>query len=292
MKKLRQVFAETMHEIGSSDRNMVVMVGDISHFLLRETEQLAPDRFYNIGICEQSMVSLASGMAIEGLKPILHTISPFLLERAFEQIKVDIGYQNLEVTLVTVGGTFDYSDLGCTHHCYGDIALMRLIPEMQIFIPGNEKELESLFLENWGNGKPKYFRLSSKSHNQNIKIKTGDITLVRNSNNNKFVFVTGHLLDDVIEIPNVGILYVPTLSKINSQSVEEINKLLNPKSKLYTVENHSKNGGLGDLISQNFNLPVTRIGLDNKFITEYGSIDELREVSGISKTQIFEKINE
>jgi transketolase C-terminal domain/subunit len=169
---------------------------------------------------------------------------------------------------------------------------MRLIPEMQIFIPGNEKELESLFLENWGNGKPKYFRLSSKSHNQNIKIKTGDITLVRNSNNNKFVFVTGHLLDDVIEIPNVGILYVPTLSKINSQSVEEINKLLNPKSKLYTVENHSKNGGLGDLISQNFNLPVTRIGLDNKFITEYGSIDELREVSGISKTQIFEKINE
>ncbi len=289
---MRKHFANICKNIVTTDNTSTILLGDISHYLLKETEALAPNRFYNIGICEQSMVSLASGMAIEGLKPILHTISPFLLERAFEQIKVDIGYQNLEVTLVTVGGTFDYSDLGCTHHCYGDIALMRLIPEMQIFIPGNEKELESLFLENWGNGKPKYFRLSSKSHNQNIKIKTGDITLVRNSNNNKFVFVTGHLLDDVIEIPNVGILYVPTLSKINSQSVEEINKLLNPKSKLYTVENHSKNGGLGDLISQNFNLPVTRIGLDNKFITEYGSIDELREVSGISKTQIFEKINE
>jgi len=122
---MRGEFAKLCLETVKNDSKSVVMVGDISHFLLRETEQVAPDRFYNIGICEQSMVGMASGMAIEGMRPIIHTIAPFLVERAYEQIKNDIGYQNTEVTIVTVGGTYDYSDLGCTHHCYGDIAMMR-----------------------------------------------------------------------------------------------------------------------------------------------------------------------
>ena len=108
---MRREFAKLCLETVKDDSKSVVMVGDISHFLLRETEQVAPDRFYNIGICEQSMVGMASGMAIEGMRPIIHTIAPFLVERAFEQIKNDIGYQNTEVTIVTVGGTYDYSDL-------------------------------------------------------------------------------------------------------------------------------------------------------------------------------------
>ena len=178
---MRAEFAKLCHEVVQSDSKSVVMIGDISHFLLRETEQIVPDRFYNIGICEQSMVGMASGMAIEGMRPIIHTISPFLVERAFEQIKNDIGYQNTEVTIVTVGGTYDYADLGCTHHCYGDIAMMRLIPNMQVFEPSSPVEFRKLFKDTWKNGHPKYFRLTKEQHSQQIDVTPGDLEIVRES---------------------------------------------------------------------------------------------------------------
>ena len=107
---MRSKFADICYNTLNKDSSGVVMIGDISHFLLRNVESKFPDRFYNIGICEQSMVSIASGMAMEGMKPIIHTIAPFLVERAYEQIKDDLGYQHTDVTIVTVGGTYDYSD--------------------------------------------------------------------------------------------------------------------------------------------------------------------------------------
>ena len=157
---MRHRFANICSKLVKSDNKSVVMVGDISHFLLRDTEKIAPERFYNIGICEQSMVSIAAGMSIEGLKPIIHTIAPFLVERAYEQIKVDLGYQHTDVTLVTVGGTYDYSDLGCTHHCYNDIALMRSIPNMEVYTPSCEEDLVYCLPEILSNESPCYVRLN------------------------------------------------------------------------------------------------------------------------------------
>ena len=215
---MRHRFANICSKLVKSDNKSVVMVGDISHFLLRDTEKIAPERFYNIGICEQSMVSIAAGMSIEGLKPIIHTIAPFLVERAYEQIKVDLGYQHTDVTLVTVGGTYDYSDLGCTHHCYNDIALMRSIPNMEVYEPGTPDEFEQLFDMTWGNGNPKYFRLSAHTHTQNFSVLPGELNIVRDSLNGKWVFVSGHLLDDVICDSDVGIIYVSTLSHISENS--------------------------------------------------------------------------
>ena len=91
MKKLRQVFADTMHELGSIDKNLVVMVGDISHGILQPFAKENPDRYFNIGICEPAMVNLASGFSKVGLNPVVHTIAPFLTERSYEQIKLDFG---------------------------------------------------------------------------------------------------------------------------------------------------------------------------------------------------------
>ena len=268
------------------------MIGDISHFLLRETEKEAPDRFYNIGICEQSMVSMASGMAIEGMRPIIHTIAPFLVERSYEQIKNDLGYQHTDVTIVTVGGTYDYSNLGCSHHCYGDVALMRLIPNMEVYEPGTPKELRDLFLQTWGNGNPKYFRLSAHTHSQDLNVSAGEVNVVRGSTNGKYVFVTGHLLDDVLEnTQGHGVIYVSTLHDISKNSVEKVYSMFPGQNPLlFSVENHFKVGGLGDLISDTFNLPVRRIGLDRNFLTGYGSYDDLRKQGNIDKFSIYQKL--
>jgi transketolase len=287
---MRAEFAKLCHEVVQSDLKSVVMIGDISHFLLRETEQIAPDRFYNIGICEQSMVGMASGMAIEGMRPIIHTISPFLVERAFEQIKNDIGYQNTEVTIVTVGGTYDYADLGCTHHCYGDIAMMRLIPNMQVFEPSSPVEFRKLFKDTWGNGHPKYFRLTKEQHSQQINVKVGNLEIVRESKDGRYAFVTGHILDDVLESPNIGVIYVHTLSHISNSSIKEVAELISNSKKIYSVENHFKVGGLGDLISDTFNVIVHRIGMERKFLTGYGSYNDLRKESNMDKNSIINQL--
>ena len=288
---MRREFAKLCLETVKSDSKSVVMVGDISHFLLRETEQVAPDRFYNIGICEQSMVGMASGMAIEGMRPIIHTIAPFLVERAFEQIKNDIGYQNTEVTIVTVGGTYDYSDLGCTHHCYGDIAMMRLIPNMQVFEPSTPQEFRTLFEKTWGNGLPKYFRLSKEQHSQDFEVEPEVMKVVRESKDDRWVFVSGHILDDVLESPNIGVIYVPTLSSITKESYLEIFKVIENAKKIYSVENHFTIGGLGDFVSETFNVVVNRIGLERKFLTNYGNFSNLRRDAGMDRQSIIQKLS-
>ena len=289
---MRAELAKLCFETVKTDVKSVVMVGDISHFLLRETEQLAPDRFYNIGICEQSMIGMASGMAIEGLRPIVHTIAPFLVERAHEQIKVDLGYQHTEVTVVTVGGTYDYSDLGCTHHCYNDIALMKSIPNMEVYEPGTPKEFRELFTQTWGNGNPKYFRLSAHTHSQDVTVQSEKVNIIRDSIDGRWVFVTGHLLDDVLEDTNCGVIYVSTLHGMSNNSIEMLSELFKNQPKLYSVENHFKIGGLGDLVSDIFSLPVKRIGLDRKFLTNYGSYDDLRKDSNMDRESILRQIYE
>ena len=288
---MRGEFAKLCLETIKNDSKSVVMVGDISHFLLRETEQVTPDRFYNIGICEQSMVGMASGMAIEGMRPIIHTIAPFLVERAFEQIKNDIGYQNTEVTIVTVGGTYDYSDLGCTHHCYGDIAMMRLIPNMQVFEPSTPQEFRTLFEKTWGNGLPKYFRLSKEQHSQDFEVEPEVMKVVRESKDGRWVFVSGHILDDVLESPNIGVIYVPTLSSINKESYLKISKVIENAKKVYSVENHFTIGGLGDFVSETFNVVVNRIGLERKFLTNYGNFSNLRRDAGMDRQSITKKLS-
>ena len=289
---MRAELAKLCFETVKTDVKSVVMVGDISHFLLRETEQLAPDRFYNIGICEQSMIGMASGMAIEGMRPIVHTIAPFLVERAHEQIKVDLGYQHTEVTVVTVGGTYDYSDLGCTHHCYNDIALMKSIPNMEVYEPGTPKEFRELFTQTWGNGNPKYFRLSAHTHSQDVTVQSEKVNIIRDSIDGRWVFVTGHLLDDVLEDTNCGVIYVSTLHGMSNNSIEMLSGLFKNQPKLYSVENHFKIGGLGDLVSDIFSLPVKRIGLDRKFLTNYGTYNDLRKESNMDRESILRQLND
>jgi len=283
---MRREFANICADLVKQDPTAVILIGDISHYLLKDTEEYDPDRFYNIGICEQSMVGMASGLALEGMHPIVHTIAPFIVERSYEQVKIDLGYQNTDVTLITVGGSYDYSDLGCTHHCYGDIALMRLVPNMQVYEPGTPAEFNKLFKRTWRNGKPKYFRLSANTHSQQISVTPGEIELVRESKDGRYAFVCGHLLDDVLEDENIGVFYVSTLSHITDKSINFVKNIIKDCNMLYTIENHFKIGGLGDLISETFKKPVKRLGIDRKFITNYGSYEDLRLECGLDKESI------
>jgi transketolase len=163
---MRKQLAKTVLDVMEKDPRVVLFLGDIGVYGFREAFNRFPDRTYNIGILEQASVSVAAGLAIEGMIPVFHTIAPFLVERALEQLKVDFGYQGLGGNFISVGASYDYSTLGCTHHCPGDVQALKTIPGMQIIVPGHPKEFDLAFRFEYANGKPTYFRLSERSNKE------------------------------------------------------------------------------------------------------------------------------
>jgi transketolase len=134
---MRRSFGKYINKLAKLDKKIVLIVGDIGYGIFDEYRKNFPDRFFNFGICEQSLISTASGMAIEGLKPWVYTITPFLIERPFEQIKLDIDQQKVNVKLV---GFADYPFLGPTHAEIDAKKLMSLFKNIKSFYPkdGND----------------------------------------------------------------------------------------------------------------------------------------------------------
>ena len=120
---MRRKFGKLINELAKKDDKIVLLVGDIGYGIFDDFRKNHPKKFFNLGICEQSLIGAASGMSIEGLKPWVYTITPFLIERPFEQVKLDIDQQNVNVNLV---GFADYPNLGPTHSELNDKKIMSL----------------------------------------------------------------------------------------------------------------------------------------------------------------------
>ena len=132
---MRNSFAQSLCQIASNDDRVRLLVGDIGFRIFDEFRSDHSDKFLNCGIAEQNMLGVAAGMASEGLKVFVYTITPFLLMRGYEQIRVDVGINMSNVVLVGVGAGIAYDKLGPTHHAYEDISLMRNIPSLDILTP-------------------------------------------------------------------------------------------------------------------------------------------------------------
>ena len=293
---MRKTFANMMDQIASVDDKLVVLIGDISHYLLKDFEDKYPDRFYNVGICEQTMVSMAAGLAMEGLRPVIHTIAPFCVERAYEQIKVDLCYQNLDVTIVSVGGSFDYAHLGCTHHCYEDVSILRPLPNIDIYVPGNNDELSALLAQSWNNGRPKYFKLNKTQHQQDTKVVSEEVLIFNKGRaTNPLIFVNGHLLDAVADLKDHTVLYSPTIEPMTLNSQLIIAQLLHIHQDAIVIEENSKIGAfadkIGDIMSEcGAKTSLKKVGIPRKFCLNYGSASDQREELGLTKGAILEAI--
>jgi transketolase len=298
MASLRPIFARTILDLAKVDPDLIVIVGDISHGLFGEFRKSFPNRYFNIGICEPGMVGVASGLSKIGLKPVIHTIAPFLIERAYEQIKLDFGYQELFGNFVSVGSAFDYSKLGCSHHSYADVSIISHIPNSQVFVPGSPLEFEVLFKEAYAQQKINYFRLTENSHDvvigvnsikvgKGIKIKDGsDLTLI----------TTGAMLKNCMlaadELESLGlsteILHFPTIKPFDSHLVKQSVRKTN---RFVTVEELSSQDGLYNLV---LNATLGLSGIKGKqlaiteFISGYGNYHEIQDRAGLSVRHILE----
>jgi transketolase len=285
MKKIREEFADTMLEVGQADSRLVVMVGDISHGILQPFAKACSGRYFNVGICEPTIVNMAAGISKTGLIPVVHTIAPFMIERSYEQIKLDFGYQKLSVNLVSVGGAFDYSQLGCSHHCYADVSLMSHFARGTVTIPGSPREFNLLFKQLYANGLINYFRIPERPHGfefadqdlrsgRGIRVREGrDVTLVATGTQ----LATAVTAAEQLSAAGIGaeVIYIHTVKPFDTelvrQSVEKTRRFV-------TIEELSAHDGLYNLcLRATFglnDLAAKQLAIPD-FIHGYGTYDEL-----------------
>ena len=137
MTAMRTQAADTVCDLFAADPRVAVVLAEISVERFQPAFEHDPARAINIGIMEQAMVGVAAGYAMEGFHPVLHTIAPFVAERALEQLKLDFGNQDLGGLVITVGGSYDYGAEGTTHHSPGDVQALLTIPGARVLVPGS-----------------------------------------------------------------------------------------------------------------------------------------------------------
>jgi transketolase len=153
---MRRRFGERIAELADQDERIYLIVGDIGYRVFDDFRQRHPERFINMGICEQSIIGVSSGMALGGLKPWVYTITPFLIERPFEQVKLDIDQQNVNVKLV---GYADYPTLGPTHTELDGKKLMQLFSNIRAFFPRDGDETQAMTNEAYSISGPAFISL-------------------------------------------------------------------------------------------------------------------------------------
>jgi transketolase len=270
---MRKQFTKSLQEILYGNPKTCLLLGDIGVFAFRNELQNLPNRVYNIGILEQSTIGVAAGLAKTGLIPFVHTIAPFIVERALEQLKVDFGYQELGGNFISVGASYDYAGLGCTHHCPGDIMCLLSIPNMQIVCPGSSNEFDCLLKQSYDNNSPTYFRLSEYENKTSYDVSFGKAFVVKRGTDATIVCY-GNMLQDVLDATidlNVTILYYTTIKPFDSET------LINNFNETIIVCEPFYSGSTNRLVTESLEGKKYRmfnIGVPNRFLTKYGTKKE------------------
>jgi transketolase len=199
METMRQRFTSVTAGALDDDPRLALVLADIGvdGFEQAGAQERHPGRVVNVGIREQLMIGVAAGMAQEGMRPVVHSYAPFLVERPFEQIKLDLGHQGVGAVLVSIGASYDASPEGRTHQAPGDVALLATVPGFAIHVPGHPDEAEELLRREFARDGRAYVRLSSETNTDAWPVE--QLTVVREGPaGSPFVLTVGPTLDQVL----------------------------------------------------------------------------------------------
>lgn len=273
---MRTQFRDTVLALAGADDDLVVILGDISHFLFLPFQERHPTRFFNMGICENTLVSVAAGLASQGFHPFVHTIGPFLTDRCLEQIKLDLCYNGFGANIVTTGASFDYAWDGATHHAYADLAMLRLLPGMEVTQPGSPKELDVLLRSRYRNGSPTYYRLSDHAHGLDFPIAFGRGVVLKDQGAPLTVMTSGPILGNVLaacaDLP-VNLVYFHTIKPMDHELVARFRR-----TRILVVQDAH---GLAEAIAEVPELTMAVHGLPDRFLASYGTVTDLRASIGL-----------
>ncbi|MFF4097211.1 transketolase family protein [Streptomyces sp. NPDC001834] len=214
MDTMRDRFISTVSQMLDEDPRLALVLAEISRDGFEPAERAHPDRVVNVGIREQLLVGAGAGMALTGLRPIVHTFASFLVERPFEQVKLDFGHQGVGGVLVSAGASYDWPAGGFTHMAPGDVALMDTLDGWTIHVPGHPDEAEALLRQSAAGDDRVYVRLSLQSNGRPRPVGTGGGFAAVREGGGGVVIAVGPMLDNVLAATDgldVTVLYATTV---------------------------------------------------------------------------------
>jgi transketolase len=208
-------------ELVEDDLSVALVYAEISGQFFGDVETRHPDRVVNVGIREQLLVDVGAGLALSGLRPIVHTFGSFLVERAFEQIKLGFGHQDVGGVLVGSGGSFDVASGGRTHQAPGDVALIDTLPGWTVHAPGHADEVESALRQEVAGDGRAYLRVVSQQNAAAFPVRPGRFHVVRRGAG-PTVLAVGPTLDPVLEAVaglDVTVLYANVVRPFDARTL-------------------------------------------------------------------------
>jgi len=298
---MRKTALDCVYKLSKIDERVVFIGSDLGPGVLDKMKTEFPDRFFMEGVSEQYIIGMAAGLAMEGFIPYVNTIATFLTRRCYEQVAVDLCMHDLPVRLIANGGGGVYAPLGPTHLAIEDLAIMRALPNMAVVAPCDADEMNRLMMSTLEWPHPIYIRLAKGgdrvvSAEQNgfelgksIKMKDGvDGLFISTGVMTQLALETAEILK--AKGVDVGVLHVHTIKPFDVSGV--VSAVESVKA-VVTVEEHIVNGGLGSAVLESCSelhpelLPkISRIGIPDKFATEYGSQSSLLKHWGITSDNL------
>ena len=297
---MRDAFVKTLLAEAEKNPNIVLISGDLGFGVLDEFRKKLPKQFINSGVNEQSMMSMAAGIASTGKRVFVYSIGNFPTLRCIEQIRNDVCLMNNSVVIVSVGAGYSYGSMGYTHHALEDIAILRALPNMKVFSPADSIETEIITKYLAKEFQPSYFRLGKSNepelHLKNPKISYGDFSLLRDGDFGRILF-TGSVgiialeAADLLSLEgrHVAVYSVPFISDIDVKNLRTISA----KGKVVVLEEHTERGGLAAAIleiaaKKAIDIRLISIASSQHNLSEVGSQDHLRKTNGIHTHAILE----
>ena len=287
------------------DPNLYLISGDLGYVVLDKFREAAPKNFLNAGISEQNMAAMAAGLAMEGNTVFLYSMGNFPTLRCVEQIRNDICYHHANVKILAVGGGFVYGNQGITHHATEDIAVMRVLPTMRVYVPGDAFEALACVDEAYNTPGPAYIRLARNKeqsfHGNSDSIDLNKIQGYTDCGKEVNILTAGTILTEGIKLQKLlkdngidaGVYSVPRIKPIDINGIKD----LACRCKiLVTMEEHQIQGGLGGAIAEVISelrgehATLLRAGLNDQFSDITGSQEYLRDCYKISADTMLDTI--
>lgn len=301
---MRQAFSQEIEKLAVIDDRIIILTGDIGNKMFDTFKSTHPDRFYNCGISEANMTSMAAGMAMCGLRPITYTITAFNTLRCLEQIRLDVCYQNMPVIIVGVGGGLSYASLNATHQALEDISCLRILPNMTVLCPGDAWEVRAALRAALDLNGPVYIRLAKKNepviHEKLPDFKIGKGIIVKSGRDICFLN-TGNTLpiamNSAEELSKSGVsVQVVSMHTVKPLDEDLLQEVFSSFLHVFTIEEHSRLGGFGGSVSEWLSdqspqkARLTRIGTMDNFMYKGGDQEYARQFFGLNQEQIVAKV--
>lgn len=301
---MRKEVVRTIYKQALLDDKVIFITGDLGHDSINEFRKNLPKQYINAGIAEQNIIGIAVGLALSGNRVFVYSIAPFITMRCYEQIKVDVCYQNVGIVIIGVGAGYAYSTCGSTHHAIEDIAVMRALPNMQIYSPSNPLEARLLteylltvrhpaYLRIGKGGEPPAEKDYTITPGKGLVMRTGyDIT----------IFSTGAIIQEAFKAASIleardisaEIINIHTIKPIDEEIIVDRARL---RKGIFVLEEHNILGGLGGAIAEIISEANTitkpifkRFGVPDKYVHLAGSQNFMRQQCGITGEQIADQI--